>query len=246
MVGWSATMPSANRRRRLSIGNLRCNVRNGGVMVSGLSLTLSMAWHCAHEGQAALRRRRLGQDGAACQCKKGAQRDDEPWDAAERFLYHLIRRGFSISLGRQCQERGRIGAVFLPSRIGGVVCERVLAAPFASADRAHPLKIPHDLRLSLRDFLPVELDLVHPPIQQIRGVRPFAGEDGEIGSANTDVAGDAFHLGRTATIEVRHRPASAVPASPPMREPTNKAGPFTCLSRAGHSGLHDEGHSPMR
>jgi len=74
----------------------------------------------------------------------------------------------------------------------------VLAPPFASTDRAYALKIPHDLRIGVRDFHPVEFDFVHPPIQQIRGVRPFAGENGEIGCANARVAGDAFHLGRTA------------------------------------------------
>src|SRR5262245_19289152 len=94
--------------------------------------------------------------------------------------------------------------------------------------------------------IPIELDLVHSPIQQIRGVRPFAGEDGEIGSANTHVAGDACHLGRTATIKVRYRPPSAVPASPPMRKPTNKSGPFACLSRAGHGSLRDGRHAPRR
>jgi hypothetical protein len=83
------------------------------------------------------------------------------------------------------------------------------------------------LRVGLRDFHPIELDLVHAPIQQLRGVRPFAGEDGEIGSANADVTGDAFHLGRTAIIKVRYSPAAPVPASPPMRKPTNKTGAFT-------------------
>src|SRR5262249_43335692 len=101
-----------------------------------------------------------------------------------------------------------------------------------------PLKISHDLRIGVRDFHPVELDFAHPPVQLIRGVRPFAGENGEIGSAHAHVAGDAFHLGRTATVEVRHRPAAAAPASPPMRKPTSKAGPFICLSRARHSNLH--------
>ena len=117
----------------------------------------------------------------------------------------------------------------MPSRIGRVLCELVLAAPFASTDRAYALKVSHDLRIGVRDFLPVELDLAHPPVQQIRGVRSFAGENGEIGSANADVAGDALHLGRTATIKVRHRPAPAVPASPPMRKQLTKAGPFTCF-----------------
>src|SRR5260221_3784658 len=102
------------------------------------------------EYQAALRRRRLGENGTACHCKKCAQRDDELGDATERFLYHLIRPGFSSSLGRQCQERGRVGAVFLPSRVGGVVCELVLAPPFASTDRAYALKISHHLRVGVR------------------------------------------------------------------------------------------------
>jgi hypothetical protein len=31
-----------------------------------------------------------------------------------------------------------------------------------------------------------------------------------------------------------------------MRKPTNKAGPFTCLSRAGHGSLRDGGHPPTR
>jgi len=77
----------------------------------------------------------------------------------------------------------------------------VLAAPFASTDCAYALKIAHDLRVGLRYFHPIELDLVHAPIQQIRGVRPFASEDGEICSAHADVPGDAFHLGRTAIMK---------------------------------------------
>src|SRR5262249_46388599 len=112
------------------------------------------------------------------------------------------------------------------------------APPFASTDRAYPLKIAHHLRVGMRDFPSIELDRVHAPIQQVRGVRPFAGENGEISPAHAHVAGDAFHLGRTATIKVRHRPAAAAPASPPMHKPTGKAGPFICLSRARHSGLY--------
>lgn len=137
----------------------------------------------------------------------------------------LIRAGLGSSLSRQCQERRRVGAIFLPSRIGRVVCKFVLAPAFASTDRAYALKVSHHLRVGVRDFHPIEVDLVHAPIQQIRGVRPFPGEDGEIGSAHAHVAGDAFHLGRTTIIKVRHRPAGAVPPSPPMRKPTNKAGP---------------------
>src|SRR4029450_9621037 len=110
-----------------------------------------------------------------------------------------------------------------------VCCGLGLAPPFFSTDRAYPLKIAHDLRVGARDFHPVELDFVHPAVQRIRGVRPLAGENGEIGSANADVAGDAFPLGRTAIIKVRHRPASAVPASPPMRNPTRKTSPLTWL-----------------
>src|SRR6266567_9487476 len=142
------------------------------------------------------------------------------------FRTILICPGFGSSLNGQRRECCRVRAIFLRSRIGRVVCKLVLTPPLASTDRAYPLKISHDLRVNLRDFLPIELDLVHAPIQQIRGIRPFAGENEEIGSANTDVAGDAFHLGRTATIKVHQRPASAVPASPPMCKPTNKAGPF--------------------
>jgi hypothetical protein len=47
LVGWFAMIPSANGRRRSSIGNLRCNVRNVGAIGNALSLTLSMEWHCA-------------------------------------------------------------------------------------------------------------------------------------------------------------------------------------------------------
>ena len=188
----------------------------------------------AHECQAPLRCRRLGRaDLPACNriaptaaTSLGSQPND--------FRTILICAGFGSSLSGQRRERRRVRAIFLPSWIGWILRELVLAPPFASTDRAHSLKISHDLRVGLRDFHSIELDLVHAPIQQIRGVRPFAGKDGEIGSTDADVAGDAFHLGRTATIKVRHSPASAVPASPPMRKPTNKAGPFTCLSRARH------------
>ena len=52
------------------MGYLRCKVRNAGAIVSGLTLTLSMEWHCAqyhaNECQAALRRRRLRERGLAC------------------------------------------------------------------------------------------------------------------------------------------------------------------------------------
>ena len=203
--------------------------RHGERTVADLVDGMALRAMDAHEGQAALRRRRLGENGTARHRKKRTQRDDEPWDATKRLLYHLIRTGFNSSPDRQCQERGRVGAIFLPSRIGRVVCELVAAPAFASTDCAYALKIAHDLRVGVRDFLPIEVDLVHPPIQQIRGVRPFAGENGEIGSANAYVAGDAFRLGRTATVKVHHRPASAVPASPPMRKQLTKAGPFTCF-----------------
>jgi len=173
------------------------------------------------------------------------QGSDSPLAIAPPFrtlhlTYHLICPSFGSPLSGQCPERRGVGAVFLPSRIGRILCELVRTPPFASTNRAYPLKISHDLRVSLRDSLPVELDLVHPPIQLISGVGPFAGENGEIGSANADVAGDAFHFGRTASIKFRHRPPSAVPVSPPMRKPTNKTGPFTCLSQARHGTLRDE------
>src|SRR5215467_8434231 len=231
-------MPSAKRRRRLSMGNLRCNVRNGGAMASGLSLTLSMAWHCAQWTRTKVRPRCAAGDWA----RTGLLAIERNAPTAivslgshpNDFRTILIRPGLSSSLSHQCQERRRVVAIFLPSRIGRILCELVLAPAFASTDRAYALKIAHDLRVGVRDSHPIELDLVHAPIQQNRGVRPFAGEDGEIGSADTDVAGDAFHLGRTATIKVRHRPPSAVPASPQMRKPTNKSVLFAYLNRARH------------
>src|SRR6516164_5402711 len=124
------------------------------------------------------------------------QGSDSPLAIAPPFrtlhlTYHLICPSFGSPLSGQCPERRGVWAIFLPSRIGRILCELVLASPFASTDRAYPLKISHDLRVSLRDSLPVELDLVHPPIQLISGVGPFAGENAEIGSANADVAGDA-------------------------------------------------------
>src|SRR6516225_4339452 len=126
----------------------------------------SIAWHCAQWTRTKVRPRCAAGDWARTGqlANESAHRDDEPWDATKRFLYHLICPG--------------------------------------------------------------------------RGVRPFAGENREIGSANAHVTGDAFHLGRTAPVKVHHRPASAVPASPPMRKQATKARPFAGLSRAGHSSLH--------
>src|SRR5262249_59672936 len=76
------------------------------------------------------------------------------------------------------------------------------------------------------------------PVNRVGGVGPFDGKKGATGSAHAHVAGDAFHLGRPPPTEVRHGPADAAPASPPMRKPTSKAGPFIRLSRARHSNLH--------
>src|SRR5262249_53061042 len=211
-------------------------------MVSGLSPTASMAWHCAQCRRANLKPRRSAGDCA--RADSPAHNRIAPSDilslgsGPNDFRPFLTSLSSGGSLSRQCRERRGVWAIFLPSRIGRILRELVLAPPFASTDRAYPLKFSHDLRVGVRDFLPVELELVHPPVQQIRRVRPFAGENGEIGSAHAHVAGDAFHLGRTATVKVHHRPASAVPASPPMREQATKAGPFTCLSRARHSSLH--------
>src|SRR5262249_60480358 len=47
MVGWLAMIPSDNGRRRLSTGYLRCRLRKGGAILSGLSLIASREWHCA-------------------------------------------------------------------------------------------------------------------------------------------------------------------------------------------------------
>jgi len=106
----------------------------------------------------------------------------------------------------------------------------VRASSFASTDRTHPLKTSHDLRLDFRDFLSIKLDFVHPRIQQIRGIRPFASESKELGFADAYVAGDSLRFGITATIKIGHRPASAAPVLPPMRNPANKARLFICLS----------------
>ena len=120
----------------------------------------------AHEGQASLRCWRLCAGGFACTEQNCSQREDEPWQSTEPFSNHLICFSSSGSLGGQCRERRRVGAIFLPSRIGGIGCELVLAPPFASRDRAYALKVAHDLRVGVRDFHPIELDLVHTPIQQ--------------------------------------------------------------------------------
>ena len=64
-------MPPAKRRRRLSIGNLRCNVRNGGAMARGAIADridgVTLLAMNAHECQAALRGGRLGENWAAFQ-----------------------------------------------------------------------------------------------------------------------------------------------------------------------------------
>src|SRR5262245_46744938 len=59
-------MPSDRRRRRLSMGNLRCRVWKGGAMVSGLSPTLPMAWHCAQCTRTNVRPRCAPGDVCAC------------------------------------------------------------------------------------------------------------------------------------------------------------------------------------
>src|SRR6516165_7186040 len=125
--------------------------RDGERAVADLVGGMALRAMDAHEGQAALRRRRLGEGGSACQRKTGANRDEKPREAAKRFSYHLMRSGLSSSLSRQCQERRGVGAIFLPRRIGRIVCERVLAPAFASTDCAYALKIAHDLRIGLRD-----------------------------------------------------------------------------------------------
>jgi hypothetical protein len=53
----------------------------------------------------------------------------------------------------------------------------VLAFSLASAQRADSLKIAEDLRLDTRKFRPIQIDLLQPPGQQVRSVRPFAGEN---------------------------------------------------------------------
>jgi hypothetical protein len=38
----------------------------------------------------------------------------------------------------------------------------VLATPFASTDRAYALKVSHHVWSQLRDFLAIEMNLIHP------------------------------------------------------------------------------------
>src|SRR5262245_29161029 len=164
-------------------------------MVSGLSPTASMAWHCAQCRRANLKPRRSA--GRCARADSPAHNRIAPsaimslGSRPNDFRTILTCLSSGGSLSRQCRERRGVWAIFFPSRIGRVLCELVLAPPFASTDRAYPLKVSHDLRVGVRDFPPIELDLVHAQIQQIRGVRRFAGENGEMGADHSPSAGGA-------------------------------------------------------
>ena len=80
----------------------------------------------------------------------------------------------------------------------------MLAFSLAPAQCAHSLKIAEDLGLDMREFRPVEIDLLKPPGQQVRRIRPLAGENREFGPANAQVARDALRFGRTTTIKFRY------------------------------------------
>jgi len=104
----------------------------------------------------------------------------------------------------------------------------VLEFSLAPAQCAHSLKIAEDLGLDMREFRPVEIDLLKPPGQQVRRIRPLAGENREFGPANAQVARDALRFGTTTTIKFRYLPTSAIPISPPTKA-TKGTRPFTGL-----------------
>ena len=98
-----------------------------------------------------------------------------------------------------------VRAIFLlPRRIGRVVCELVLAPPFGTTYSAHSLKSRMTCGcacvISIRSRL---ISFMRQYNKYRRRFRPFAGENGEIGSANAHGHGRCVcRLGRTATIEV--------------------------------------------
>src|SRR6266545_4847865 len=104
---------------------------------------------------------------------------------------------------------------------------KVVPTPsLAPAQRAYPFQVAQNLRLDMRT---VQIKLLQPPGQQI--IRPFPGKDAEIRGANGQVVRDA-------PIELRYISPSAIPISPPLREPSKRTGPFTGLDRAVHGSLH--------
>jgi hypothetical protein len=80
----------------------------------------------------------------------------------------------------------------------GVDRQIVLAFSFASAQGANSLEIAKDLRFDTR-----KIDLLQPPGQQIRGVRPLAGENRQLAPAHAQVARHMLHFGRTTACKLR-------------------------------------------
>src|SRR5262245_6360183 len=109
----------------------------------------------------------------------------------------------------------------------------ILAFSLASAQRAHSLKIAENLRLDTR-----QIDLFQPPGQQVRRVRPLAGENRKFPPAHAQVARHVLHLGRTAAIKLRQPCASAAPRAEPTAKLTKEAWPFIDWDCPKHSSLH--------
>jgi hypothetical protein len=114
----------------------------------------------------------------------------------------------------------------------------VLAFSLAPAHCADSFKIAENLRFDTRKFCAVQVDLLEPPPQQVRGVGPFSGKNRELAAANAQVARDALHLGMTAPFKLRQPSASAGPGPPPTAKSVNESRPFIGLGCTGHSSLH--------
>jgi hypothetical protein len=91
----------------------------------------------------------------------------------------------------------------------------VIAFSLASAQGANSLEIAKDLGLDTR-----QINLLQPPGQQIRRVRPLAGKNRKFAPAHAQVACHVLHLGRTATIKLRQPCASAAPRAEPTAKLT--------------------------
>ena len=85
----------------------------------------------------------------------------------------------------------------------------MLALSLARAQRTDSLQVPKDFRLDSHGCGVVALDLLHPPGQEVGGIRPLADEDAELRPADAEVARDTRGFRWTADIERRQRPAPA-------------------------------------
>ena len=77
-----------------------------------------------------------------------------------RYAIITLFRPFGV-LGLQRRKRRGIRAIFPPRWRGGITREIVPASLLACAQAAHSLQIPDDARLDTRDFVGIEIDLMH-------------------------------------------------------------------------------------